>query len=308
MRHNKANFYKKKIKEIKMKKIVLYTLSMQLLFLCIAQNSALNADASCSNASLCPLEKYKEKTEPSKNVSAPAETQSSYANPAYIKVPDKGPFPKPLIPSESRSDLYRGTADREDEDDIPLTEDLMREHGVLNRVLLIYEEIIRRIDRNVPFSLRTLEQAVNIIKTFIEEYHEKMEEDYLFPLFEKHKTEVRLVRTLKLQHTRGKEITSKIRNILAGKSELNQPQKRMVRGLLQQFIIMYRPHEARESTVLFPKVRGLMTEKEFKEMGEKFDDLEHKLFGKDGFETTVDKITALEKELGIYNLEQFTPA
>ena len=103
----------------------------------------------------------------------------------------------------------------EEEAEIPLTEDLMREHGVLNRVLLIYEEIIKRISANKPFAVSTLDQAVYIIKTFIEEYHEKMEEDYLFPLFEKQHKEVRLVRTLKLQHTRGKEITGKIRSIIA---------------------------------------------------------------------------------------------
>ena len=32
----------------------------------------------------------------------------------------------------------------EKEEEIPPTEDLMREHGVLNRILLIYEEIIKR--------------------------------------------------------------------------------------------------------------------------------------------------------------------
>jgi hypothetical protein len=31
---------------------------------------------------------------------------------------------------------------------IPPTEDLMKEHGILSRVLLIYEEIIKRIDNN----------------------------------------------------------------------------------------------------------------------------------------------------------------
>lgn len=251
-----------------MKKLVLYILCLQLP-LSLSQNFTLNANTSCNNASFCPLEEHKKQTEPSKNVSVQAETL---------------------------------------EDDIPLTEDLMREHGVLDRVLLIYEEIMRRIDKNVPFSTKTLEQAVNIIKTFIEEYHEKMEENYLFPLFEKHKTEVRLVRTLKLQHARGREITGKIKNILASKTELDQRQKKTIKGLLQQFITMYRPHESRENTVLFPKVRGLMSEKEFKEMGEKFDDIEHQLFGKNGYQNMVDKVAALEKELGIYNLEQFTPA
>jgi len=81
----------------------------------------------------------------------------------------------------------------------------------------------------------------------------------------------------------------------------------MVRNLLQKFITMYRPHEAREDTELFPLVRSLISEKEFKELGEKTDELEHKLFGKNGFEMMIKKVEGIEKELGIYKLEQFTP-
>lgn len=193
------------------------------------------------------------------------------------------------------------------EKEIPLTEDLMREHGVLNRVLLIYDEIIRRIDTNTPFSPATLEQAATIIKTFVEDYHEKMEEDYLFPLFEKHKVEVQLVRTLRLQHNRGRQITTRIQQLAQGQTELDQKKKKTIRNLLHQFIHMYRPHEAREDTVVFPKVRSLMPEQEFKAMGEKFEQLEHQLLGKHGYQNTVDKVAAIEKELNIYNLEEFTP-
>ena len=40
---------------------------------------------------------------------------------------------------------------------------------------------------------------------------------------------------------------------------------------------------------------------------EKFEDNEHKHFGQDGFETMVARVANLEKELGIYDLNQFTP-
>lgn len=248
--------------------------------LLLSMISALKAD-SCASASFCSIDK-------------PHENKPSIE--PVVSIITKN--------NDDESSCAKAPAD---EGDIPLTEDLMREHGILNRVLLMYEEVIRRIDTGKPFSLDTLSQAVNIIKTFIEEYHEKMEEDYLFPLFEKHRKEVKLVRTLKLQHTRGKEITNKVRTILTGKTELDQRQKRTIRTLLQQFITMYRPHEARENTVLFPLVRSLMSDEEFKEMGEKFDKLEHQLFGEHGFESIVGKVETLEKELGIYNLEQFTP-
>jgi len=198
-------------------------------------------------------------------------------------------------------------ADAKKEFEIPLTEDLMREHAILDRVLLIYEEIMNRIDARRSFPLSTLNHAVGIIQTFIESYHEKLEEEYIFPLFEKNNKEVRLVRTLKKQHVKGREITAQVKKIISKNQFLSPKDANTIKSLLKKFVTMYRPHEARESTVLFPQIRSLMSEKEFEELGEKFEAIEHALFGEDGFEAMVHKVSRLEKELGIYQLEQFTP-
>jgi hypothetical protein len=71
----------------------------------------------------------------------------------------------------------------EKEDDITPTEDLMREHGLLKRVLLVYWEALRRLESKQEFSPDTLKEAAGIIRSFIEDYHEKLEVDYLFPRF-----------------------------------------------------------------------------------------------------------------------------
>jgi hypothetical protein len=47
---------------------------------------------------------------------------------------------------------------------------------------------------------------------------------------------------------------------------------------------------------------------EYDSMGEDFEEQEHKLFGADGFEGVVDKVAAIEKKLGIYDISAFTPA
>lgn len=206
---------------------------------------------------------------------------------------------------DKRHDL-KGKDMKEKEEEIPFTEDLMREHGVLNRVLLIYEEVIRRIKHN-ELPEKALAQAVTIIEEFIENYHEKLEEDYIFPLFEKKKKQVSFIKTLRKQHISGRVITAKLKSILREDSPENEKIQKQIAVLLKKFIKMYRPHEAREDTVLFPQVRSLISEKEFVEMGEKFEDLEHKLFGKEGFFGIVKRVAAIEKELGIYNLDQFTP-
>jgi hemerythrin-like domain-containing protein len=191
--------------------------------------------------------------------------------------------------------------------DVGPTEDLMREHGALNRILLIYEEIIRKIDEDNSAWLSALRESIEIVESFIENYHEKLEEEYIFPLFQKAQREIRLIRTLKKQHDKGREITALVKKMLGERAALREKEKKVVKNLLKKFITMYRPHEAREDTVVFPKVRQLISEDKFKELGELFEKKERDLFGQDGFEMMVQKIEKIEKELGIYNLEQFTP-
>ncbi|HBL98232.1 TPA: hemerythrin [Candidatus Dependentiae bacterium] len=187
--------------------------------------------------------------------------------------------------------------------DIPPTEDLMREHGVIHRIFLIYEEIIKRIDKKDKIPLKELYKTANIIRSFIEEYHEKLEENYIFSLFEKNKKETELVKTLKRQHIQGKKITKQLLKIVAQKEPLNNQTKKQLQALMQEFITMYRPHAAWEDTVLFPQVRALITKKGFEDLGEIFEDIETQLFGNKGFETIVKDVESIEKELGIYGLK-----
>ena len=59
------------------------------------------------------------------------------------------------------------------EEDVSTNEDLMREHGVLKRVLLAYDEVIRRIRANRDLPPQTVTDSANIIRKFIEEYQSK---------------------------------------------------------------------------------------------------------------------------------------
>ena len=90
-------------------------------------------------------------------------------------------------------------------------EDLMREHGVLRRILLIYEDIRGRLNSGKEFPPEMLSSAADIIHRFIEQYHEKLEEDYLFPRFEKAGKLVDLVTILKEQHKAGRRLTEYIK-------------------------------------------------------------------------------------------------
>ncbi len=195
-----------------------------------------------------------------------------------------------------------------DNDDVTPPEDLMREHGVLNRVLLVYDHFLGMIAGGQQIDPQLLSAAANIIKTFIEEYHEKQEEDFLFPKFEKANKLTDLVATLRIQHKQGRIVTQGIITIGAQANINNDTDKQKLSALLTSFIRMYRPHEAREDTVLFPAIRDIVSKHEFESMGDDFEKREHQLFGKGGFEVFVDRVGEIEKKLGIYDLGQFTPA
>src|SRR6476620_11524057 len=186
-------------------------------------------------------------------------------------------------------------------------EDLMREHGVLNRILLIYDEHIRRLEAKQDFDPAVLASAAGIIRHFVEEYHEKLEEDYLFPRFSKAKKHVDLVDTLLSQHNAGRRVTAQIEQLAVASSLKDDARKRQLGDSLRAFIRMYRPHEAREDTVLFPAFRELVSEHEFDALGEDFEKKEDQLFGDEGFFKVVGQVAELEKKLGIFDLGQFTP-
>jgi hemerythrin-like domain-containing protein len=194
-----------------------------------------------------------------------------------------------------------------EEEEVAPAEDLMREHGVLNRILLIYEEGLRRLDARQDLAPEVLSGAAGIIRRFIEEYHEKLEEENLFPRFEKAGKLVDLVAVLRAQHQAGRRLTGEIQRLSKAGAIVKEEDRRRLSESMRLFIRMYRPHEAREDTVLFPAFRSIVSKKEYEALGEAFEEQEHRLFGSDGFEKIVAEVAGLEKPLGIYELSGFTP-
>jgi hemerythrin-like domain-containing protein len=200
-----------------------------------------------------------------------------------------------------------GKKDADKEEEVSPAEDLMREHGVLKRVLLVYGEAIRRIEANDDLPPDAVMDSAKIIRNFIEDYHEKLEEDFLFPRFKKTGKLVDLVDVLLQQHQGGRKLTDITMQLATSQALKNKEDRHKLEHSLRQFIRMYNPHEAREDTILFPEFRKIVSKNEYDSLGEDFEKKEHELFGEDGFEKMVDKVAGIEKRLGIYNLAQFTP-
>jgi hemerythrin-like domain-containing protein len=184
-------------------------------------------------------------------------------------------------------------------------EDLMREHAVLSRLLLIYEKALSAGARPADWPMAQLADAARLVRTFIEDYHEKLEEAYIFPRFEKAGKLADLVAVLRKQHDVGKQVTDGVLRRLGQGSSMSGTGS--LADDLKAFIRLYRPHAERESTVLFPQIGSVVTPKEYEEMGDRFEEIEHQKFGTAGFEGVVQRVGDLEKSLGIYDLAQFTP-
>jgi hemerythrin-like domain-containing protein len=190
---------------------------------------------------------------------------------------------------------------------LPPTEDLMREHGLLLRVLLVYREAIRRAQAGQPLPAAPVHRAALIVHDYIEAFHEPLEEGYIFPRLRAGQLGS-TVTTLLLQHARGRQQTQLILAQTAapgGAGQVTAPAR--VAAALTAFVTMYEPHEAREDTVIYPAFRALVPATEIVELGRHFAGLERQQFGRDGFAYLVGEAAGIEQELGIYDLAQFTP-
>ncbi len=121
-------------------------------------------------------------------------------------------------------------------------EDLMREHGALRRMLLIYEEVARRTAAGRP-PLAQLAATSGLIKRFVEDYHEKLEENYVFPTFEKAKKLTDLTAVLRQQHEAGRKITTQLHALATGHRN-DAAVRREIGQLIVAFVRMYQPHAA----------------------------------------------------------------
>ena len=209
------------------------------------------------------------------------------------------------LPSVSAAADAAKAADTGEE--VTATEDLMREHGVIRRILVVYRlsaAHLRAKPASVP--LDALQRAAKLMHSFGQEYHEKqLEEVHLFPAVKKAGgAGAGEIDTLLTQHQRGREITDYI---------LANSQKTLVSGAeslartLEAFALMYEEHAAREDTVVFPAWKKALSPKQLDEMGDLFEEIEHKTFGKDGFDDAVEQISAIERAMGVDNAALTAP-
>ena len=192
--------------------------------------------------------------------------------------------------------------------EVTATEDLMREHGILRRALLVYQESavkLRQDAASVPSD--ALEKTANLFRVFGEDYHErKLEETFIFPAVKKAPGAAAAYTDILLaQHVRGREITDYILSITKA-DRIPSNSIESLAKTLESFVRMYEHHAAIEDTIVFPAWKASVGQSQLDELGAKFEEIEHEQFGDDGFEVALKRMEEIESSLGMSNLEMFT--
>jgi len=191
--------------------------------------------------------------------------------------------------------------------EVTATEDLMREHGILRRVLLVYDACVFRLSLDDFVPPDALEKAAKLFQVFGEDYHEKkLEEVYIFPAVKKATSAAtRYVDVLLAQHVRGREITDYLLSVTQA-DRIASNSLAPVANALSSFVRMYEHHAAIEDTVVFPAWKAAVGGNELDALGEKFEEIEHEQFGDDGFDAALRRMEEIEESLGLSNLDMFT--
>ena len=192
--------------------------------------------------------------------------------------------------------------------DVTALEDLMREHGVLRRALLVYQESAVKLRQDATsLPAEALEKTAQLFRAFGEDYHEKrLEEGYIIPLIKKVQGPVAAYGDVLLaQHQRGREITDWLLSVSkADRIATNQVEN--VAKTLESFVRMYEHHAAIEDTVVFPAWKAATGDEEYEQLSDKFEDIENEMFGSDGFESALKRMEEIEASLGLSGLDMFT--
>ncbi|HZN08853.1 MAG TPA: hemerythrin domain-containing protein [Pyrinomonadaceae bacterium] len=193
--------------------------------------------------------------------------------------------------------------------EVTANEDLMREHGVLRRALIVYRETAARLKQDpASVSPEALEKTALLFRVFGEDYHEKkLEEVHILPVVKKFRGPAAgYVDVLLAQHARGREITDYILSVTKADRIPSNAVGPLV-SAMESFARMYEYHAAIEDTVVFPSWKASLGEAELDELGAKFEDIEAEHFGgDDGFESAVSRMLEIETSLGLGSLETFT--
>lgn len=175
----------------------------------------------------------------------------------------------------------------------------MQEHGLVGRVILIYREVIARIEAGRAFDGARVASAAQIISKVIHGHHEPEEERVIFPALEGEREVSMLTEVLRGQHRVARELTARIG------LEIADPQRAGVLvPAMREFSAMYEPHGAYENSIVYPAFRVAVGPERYEALSREWAARERRLGG--SFTQYAQQLAGIESALGL-GLAQYTP-
>lgn len=187
-------------------------------------------------------------------------------------------------------------------------ENLMKEHGVLMRIIAIYDKVVSDTALSKELNVGAIHRAASIFRDYIEKHHDRCEERYIFPQFRKANYIVEIVNELHDQHAAAIKITRQILALSSGEDGTGANGWQKLMGLCTEVSRMYRPHMAWEQSVVFPVFYDIVTPDYVRDARKKMESEEKEILGDTGFRGLVGRLSEIEKEVGTYDLHSYTPA
>lgn len=178
-------------------------------------------------------------------------------------------------------------------------EDLMHEHGLVGRVILIYRRAIELLREGVNVDAALIGEPARLVARVIHGHHEVEEEEIVFPLVDRTREMNMLVEVLRGQHRAARTLTATIGNN-ATPERLKDPKRRSeLIAAMRDFSSMYEPHGAFEDTLVYPAFRKTAGPAEYEKLARRFAENEQRMHGETGFERYVAQLARIEDVLGI---------
>lgn len=215
-------------------------------------------------------------------------------------------FAQTSKPGAGGADAAQGSESRDQHEIMPV-ERLMRDHAIANRLLVLYQVSLDRLQRGQEVPSDALAQSAKLIRQTAEDIHVPTEEELVFPMLEKANHAPEMIATLRAQHKAARPLTDAILRDGTTDALRNADTRTRVSQAAMAYMRMMGAHATREETELYPVLHGLITPEQYAGLHQQMRERERSQLGAKGFGAVIDQIKRLEAALGVADLNQFSP-
>ena len=164
-------------------------------------------------------------------------------------------------------------------------------HGTIERIVLICEELQRRRLERRSLPIEAVSKAAGVATRYVVNFHQELEEEFAFPLFEKSAT----VKTLRAEHEQASDLIGRMVGLCKKAAPGDVDDSLALIQSLAEFSLLYSRHLAYEDNVLLPR----FAEKGQGKVTEQFSRRARELAAANGVDTIASELQSLEKQLGL---------